>query len=156
VKRGFSLIEVVVVMVTLALLAAVAAPRFAGASARNRLRAAGDRLAADIALLREKARSSSATVQVTFSRSGYAWSMPQGGNGPESGRTTLTEPPYEVSINTVTTGVGGQIFFNGYGGSDEPLAVTLGTGVYRLDYTITAAGVPGTLGTIRHVRGGED
>jgi prepilin-type N-terminal cleavage/methylation domain-containing protein len=156
VKRGFSLIELVVVMVTVALLAAVAAPRFAGSSARSRLRAAGDRLAADMEMLREKARAGSTNVLVRFARAGYVWSLTNGGQGAESGRTTLEDPPYEITLRTVTTGPNGEITFDGYGGSNATLAVTLGTGVYRLDYEIETAGGKGVLDTIRHARGGED
>jgi prepilin-type N-terminal cleavage/methylation domain-containing protein len=59
-RRAFSLIELVVVILIVAIFTAIAAPRFTESAARSRVTAAADRLGAEIMLTRERARAASA------------------------------------------------------------------------------------------------
>lgn len=63
--RGFSIAELVTVLAIMVLLAAVAAPRFAGANARNALVAGSDRIVHLYQQAVQEARSRSSSVQVS-------------------------------------------------------------------------------------------
>ena len=58
-RAGFSLVELVVVLVVATTIAAIAAPRFANSAARARIVSAADRLGAEIVLTRDRARAAS-------------------------------------------------------------------------------------------------
>ena len=64
--HAFSLVELVIVIAIIAVLSAIAVPRFADASARHRVLAAGNRVAADVLVTREKARATSQTTSLRF------------------------------------------------------------------------------------------
>ncbi len=145
-RRGFTLIEMVFVIATVTLVAAIALPRFAGASDRQRLLAAGERVAADIAMLREKARAISGSVTVRFARGGYSWDASVGS---ESGRLVLEDPPYGVTFRFVDAGGGNTVVFDGYGTSDTTLSLILGTGDYRIDYSMPKIVGNGALAPVR-------
>lgn len=68
--RGFSMVELAVVLVVLGSLAAVAVPRLAASAVHARLSAAGREVAAIIAAVRDEARASSTTIAVRFDASG--------------------------------------------------------------------------------------
>jgi len=155
-RRGFTLIEMVFVVTTIALVGAIALPRFAGASDRRRLLAAGERTVADIAMLREQARAISGTVTVRFARAGYAWDSSAGGVAGASGRTTLNESPYFVTLRFFQSGGDDTVVFDGYGASDATLRLILGTGDYRMDYDMPKIVSAEGLGAVRLAAFGEE
>lgn len=65
--RGFSLVELTLVVAILAVVTAMALPRFANSLTRYRLDAAARRIAADLELARQAAQQTSASRTVTFS-----------------------------------------------------------------------------------------
>ena len=64
--RGFSLAELVCVVVIIGILAAIAAPRFSNSLALQRVEAAARRVVVDLALVRRQAKSSNASQTVRF------------------------------------------------------------------------------------------
>lgn len=66
VRAGFSLIELVMVVVILAVVGAMAAPRFLSSRDAYRVQSATDRLQQDIEAAREQAMASSAPCIITF------------------------------------------------------------------------------------------
>ena len=155
-RRGFTLIEMVFVVTTIALVAAIALPRFAGASDRHRLLAAGERVAAEVAMLREHARASSGTSTLRFGRNGYTWNSLAGGEAGLSGRTDLSVEPYSVTFRLVEAGGDDTIIFDGYGLGDSSLKLILGTGDYRVEYEINKAAGAGELESVRMAEYRED
>ena len=155
-RRGFTLIELVFVISTIALVAAIALPRFAGATDRRRLLAAGERITADIAMLREHARAISGTVTVRFARGGYAWDTLAGGVAGTSGRTFLNESPYYATLRFFDGGGDDTVVFDGFGGSDTTLRLILGIGDYRLEYDMPKIVSAEGLGDVRVATLGED
>lgn len=88
--RGFSLLELVVVMAIVAVVAAAAAPRFAAAAARARVEGAAQRLAADLRTARAAARASSEPVVVRFDASTASYQLAPGrGEASEAARAAL-------------------------------------------------------------------
>lgn len=63
---GFSLIELVLVLTIISILAAIAVPRYASALARYRADAAAKRVVADLAYARQRAKTTSASIEIQF------------------------------------------------------------------------------------------
>ncbi len=68
-RRGFSLLEVVLVTAIIAVMAAIAVPRFGRASGRYRIDLAARRIAADLAYLQSTARRGSCLKRAVFDSS---------------------------------------------------------------------------------------
>ena len=66
---GFTLVELVLVMVIIGVVGAIAMPRFTQANARHQLEAAANRVASDLERAREEARATSNWVQIAYSKS---------------------------------------------------------------------------------------
>src|SRR5947209_10986433 len=64
--RAYSLVELVLVLVTLAIMWGIAAPRYANSMSRYRAEAAARRIASDFALARAQAKQTSTNVVVVF------------------------------------------------------------------------------------------
>jgi prepilin-type N-terminal cleavage/methylation domain-containing protein len=134
--RAFTLVELALVLVIIGMLAAIAAPRFAGASQRQRLRAAGERLALDVARLREDARAASGQGTIDFTRAGYRTGVTAGGVARAARQVALNEAPYFVTIAAVDAGGDSAVLFNGYGNPDSALSVTLEAGPYQATFAV--------------------
>lgn len=155
-RRGFTLLEMVFVVTTIGIVAAIALPRFAGVSDRRRVAGAGERLAADVAMIRERARVTSGTARMRFSRAGYGWAVTAGGQQVARGETVLEDAPYSVTIRSLTAGTDDEVLFDGYGKIDVKLQVVLGAGGYRRTYTLATTNETATLGEVRLPALGED
>lgn len=66
VRRGFTFVELVVVVLLLGIMASIAAPKYVQALAHHRASGAAARVAADLRLAREHARRSSVVQPVLF------------------------------------------------------------------------------------------
>src|SRR5438067_10270016 len=75
VAKGYSLVELSVVVAIIAVVSAIAAPRFAGSFQRYRASAAASRIVADLALAQAKAYSTSSTMTFAFSTSGNSYQI---------------------------------------------------------------------------------
>lgn len=136
------------VLLVLGIVASIAAPRVEQSSQRRRLDAAGRRLDADIAMVREAARSLSGTGTMTFERKGYRWVSSGGSVTGPAGQTLLYDAPYNTVLTDFSAGGDPNIVFDGWGAPDSKLTITLGTPHYRLEYAITDSG-PGVLSAMR-------
>lgn len=93
--RGFSILELVVVLALISVAAAIAVPRYMGSQARYRVTASAARVAADISRAQALARASSAGVEVQFSVAKAIYSVNALAPGGLGGFTTdLSVPPY--------------------------------------------------------------
>ena len=90
-SRAFSLVELVIVLCIIALVSAMAIPRYAGATARYRLDAAAKRIATDLALSRQQAQVTSHTQSVVFQPSAGTYSI--------AGLPSLDNPALGYSVN---------------------------------------------------------
>jgi len=106
-QRAFTFAELLLVMVILAVIAGMAGPRYANAITHYRLDSAAKRVAADLALARAQARSTSTPQQVIFTVSSSSYQMP--GITTLDRRSTnyavtLSANPYYATLSSVAFG----------------------------------------------------
>ena len=151
--RGFSLIELVMVVCILAIMSAVVVPRFAQNRVRYRADVAALRVAADLKLARQRARQVSAAQTMSFTVAAGTYSL-TGLADPDHPTATYTvdlrEPPYEVQVVSVDFGGDAQLIFDGWGvpdsggtvvlrGADCVKTVTVAAGTGRVTITESVA-----------------
>jgi prepilin-type N-terminal cleavage/methylation domain-containing protein len=130
--RGFTLVELAVVVVVMAVLAQVAVPRYGRAISNWRAEAAARRIASDIGVAQARARALSTSQSIVFSTGSNSYQI-TGMADPDHPGTT-----YTVGLADQTTGavVGSAAFggsstltFNGYGSPTNggSVVVTSGT-----------------------------
>ncbi|MEQ9460552.1 MAG: hypothetical protein RIG82_06350 [Phycisphaeraceae bacterium] len=120
--RAFTLIEAVCVLVIMAALVGVAAPRYAASLERYRLDLAARRIVSDLAYAKTHARRTSTTVKLTFDTSTdrvLGTGLPQPGKPGESYSLSLGDDPFLVGFSGVDLGGDVAIVFNGYGDPDS-------------------------------------
>lgn len=134
-RPGFTLVELVLVTVIVAVLAAIAIPRFAQATARQQLDQAADRVVAELEQARIRARAASKGVTLTFDTGDNSYAFNAVGGGAEV--VQLDEAPYRVTIDRLSFGGKASVYFNGYGIPASGGAVVLrspsGTATVHLD-----------------------
>jgi Tfp pilus assembly protein FimT len=111
---AFTLIEMTLVIVAIAIVSAIAIPRYAGAVNRYRVEMAAKRVAADFGLARNAARTSGLGQAIEFGTPINGYTM--AGLAAADGRTgdyivKLGDEPYKVSLGTVTIGSAGATSF---------------------------------------------
>ena len=139
--RAFTLIELVLVLVTIGILAAVAAPRYARSLASYHVRCAARRLAEDLALTAAEARAASAARTVSFDVSAHIYTI-NGLNGIDRVGTwtvRLRDEPYASTISSVDLGGDASISFSGHGVPDSGGTIVLRCGEFTRTVTIDAA-----------------
>ncbi len=130
-RAGFSLLELVLVAAILTVIAAVAAPKYAAATARYRARLAARRIAADLALARRAARTAGAACRLRFDVDADAYELPglddldrRGG----SYRVRLDEAPYHADLTAASFGDDAELVFDGFGRPDSGGTIRLRVG----------------------------
>ena len=138
-RRGFSLIELVLMLAIISVCAAIAAPRYANSLAVYRAQAAAQRIAADINLARTQGKISSAGQSIVFNVSANSYSLPgvPGLNGqPSPYALSLSSDPYSTTLQSATFGTGSTLTFDRFG---QPLTggtITLASGGYQKSVVI--------------------
>ncbi|MEM9346543.1 MAG: GspH/FimT family protein [Planctomycetota bacterium] len=136
--KGFTLIELVLVMIIVAVIAAIAAPRFAQANARQQIDAAARRIANDLEKAQRQARASSNTAAIKFTtnQDNYTFT-PAVGTGFV---VELGEPPYQVEITKVSFGGPNTVTFNGFGIPTASGTITIGSAAGQSTITLDETG----------------
>lgn len=159
--RGFTIIEVMVVVAIAAVLLALAAPSFSGFLARKRIEGSMSELGTDLQYARSEAVARNAAVRVTFGTRCYLVTVqPTDGSNPASSCTQTTSSPGALTtpVKLVQlTGTAAQftpvaslqwIEFDpvrgiaafSTGGSSGEMKVTAGTGSPQLRAVVSAVG----------------
>ena len=116
--RGFSLLELVIVIVIVGMLAAVAIPRFASAAVRQRADAAARRVVADLTLARRHAEQSSAEQTVIFEVGAGRYRLLGYIDPDRPGseyEVRLDREPYQAAIVAADFDGNAHVTFDGYG-----------------------------------------
>lgn len=149
--RGFSLLELIIVLVILGTVATLASVRYASAASTYRIEAAASRLAADLRQARQRAMSRSSDVFVTFDTSDVSYRVrtrEEVSARDEGSTTTITgaiqvqldDEPYRVSISRLNvTGGRPEVVFNAFGTADSDVTVELKTKDRKRTVTLVAA-----------------
>ena len=120
--RAFTFVEACMVAVILVIVALIALPRYASAENRRRSSVAAQRIAADLAMARARARSLSSSQTVSFSPASGQYQI-VGMTDPDrparSYVVNLGAAPYAASLVSVDLGGDATITFDGYGSPDS-------------------------------------
>ncbi len=140
--RSFTLLEVTIVVAIVALLAAVAIPRYANSVALRRVRAAAHRLTCDLNLAQRHARLTSTPHAATFDTATSTYRITGMADPDHPGRAyydvDLGGEPYCARLTAVQFDTGTQITFSGYGVPSSAGTVTLCVGSHTATVTVDA------------------
>lgn len=137
-RRGFTLVELILVLVIMGVLAAIAVPRFSQATARQQLEAAADRVVADLNRASTRARAASQTTTVLFNLSSDQYGISAVGG--QALTVDLSSPPYEVDITSAKFGSYRYAQFNAFGVPVESGTVVLKRGGSSVTVTLGSNG----------------
>ncbi len=136
--KGFSLIELVMVVAIIGITSGMVIPRFANSTSLARVNAATNRIIRDAALARQRAMSTSQPRSMVFAAVGYSISgLTSLNNRSPDYAVDLAVEPYKANALTANLGGDAQVTFNIYGVPDSggTISVTVGgnTRVLTLD-----------------------
>lgn len=142
--RAFSMVELAVVLVIVAITSGLAVTRYAGSLGRYRVDMAARRLAADLASAQAAARAAGATRGLTFTPAGV-YVIPATVTGTRQVTVDLSKSPSSTSVTKVTVGAAqlsagtASVRFDGFG---QPLAgavFDLASGTHKRRVTLDAS-----------------
>ena len=137
-RRGFTLAEMVVVVVVIGTLAVIAVPRLSNSIALHRVQAAGRRIVVDLAFAQREAKTSNVAQTVIFhpALDRYIFpTIPHPDHPLLNYRVSLWEEPYSAEIVSVDFGGDNRIIFDVFGVPDSGGSVVISVG--NLVRTIT-------------------
>ncbi len=140
--RAFSLLEIVIVLAIIAIVSAIAVPRFASASARYRANSAALRIVADMKLARARAYSTSASVEVWFDAIDHTVSIPTMTSFDDSNAiyvTALGAEPYHAELVDANFAGNAKVIFDIYGQPNADGMVVLKVGQARVTIVVDKA-----------------
>lgn len=125
--RGFSMIELVIVLVIIGVTAAIAVPRYANSIQRTKVDGAARRMAADIERLRDRARAQGREQRLYVATAGYVLVMTDDAGNTVKQQVDLSIDPYGVGVKpAVLTDRG--LTFDSLGRASEALLVYVTNG----------------------------
>lgn len=140
---AFSLIELLAVTVILGLFATLAVPRYGRIVARQRADAAATRLALDLRMARQHARTFCRSQTVTFDLDTHEYTLPKIPDLDHSQRdhqVCLAAPPYHAQLTDVDFDEETHVTFDGFGIPEAPGRIDLTIGVETRAVLVSSTG----------------
>jgi prepilin-type N-terminal cleavage/methylation domain-containing protein len=140
-RCGFTLAELAMVAVVIAIVGALAAPRMARALARQRADAAARRVMVDLALAQREARAASATRTVSFDLANDRYTLTDVQDiktRNQSYVVALAEEPYGARIMAAKFDGGTSLSFDGFGKAASNGKVIIAVGDHCREITVQA------------------
>ncbi len=132
--RGFSLVELVCVVVIIGILSVIAVPRFSNSIALQRVDAAARRVQVDLALARRQAKISTTSQTVAFDTETNSYrlvGMMDPDHPAAEYKVSLSEEPYSTTIVSADFGGDAEIIFDGWGAPDSGGSVLVQVGSHQ-------------------------
>lgn len=144
-RRGFTLLELVLVAAIVGVIAMIAAPRYSSSLWNYRADAAAQRLAADLRLARDTARLTSRSTTISFTAAfiGQYSIINVAPLDTASGTyaVNLSRDPYRATMDSVTIGGGGMaLIFDGFGTPRDTAVISVRCGPMRRVVRVDALG----------------
>lgn len=139
--RAVSLLELVLVSVIIVTLTAIAAPRYANSLGRYRAERAAQRIIADLALARERARVSGANRTVSFDPASEQYQLlgiSDLNKGAGGYIVDLTAEPYNAELLSVDFGGSLDAVFDGYGVPSSAGQIVIKSGSFQKTIVLNA------------------
>lgn len=117
-NAGFTLVELVMVVVIVATLAAIALPRYAESTRRYQVSLAARRIATDIAFAQSRARATSSSKSIVFNVADSTYEIPGEralDHAAGAYAVRLGDPPYQATLDAVNFDNFATAQFDGFG-----------------------------------------
>lgn len=138
-ERGFSLIELIIVITIIGILSAIAVPKFASATTRYRVECGAARLARDLEKIREQAITRSLAYNLEFDDSQMTYSFEPVGIAAERQVVDLAGEPYRVAIDVITPPTA-RLSFDGFGNATGDTSIRVRAGEWTALVQVRAQG----------------
>jgi prepilin-type N-terminal cleavage/methylation domain-containing protein len=150
-RRGFTLVEIVMVAFVIAVIGGLAAPRVASALARQRADAAARRIVADLGLAQREAKAASADRTVAFEAGKECYTLNGVDHPDRPGAPYLVElagEPYGAALVSANFGGDAELTYNGYGVPKKGGKVVLRIAAHCREINVDAASGAAAIATV--------
>ncbi len=140
-RRAMSLLELVLVSVIIATLSAIAVPRYASSLNRYRTERAAQRIIADLAMARDRARAAGANSTVLLdpnSNQYHLVGISDLNKGQGGYIVDLSVEPYNAELLSVDFGGSEEAVFDGYGVPNSAGQIVIKSGSYQKTIVLNA------------------